>query len=210
MKNIEIIRNESATAAEKLAAIISTTTNSRHPAEDAEKLLEKFGSIANVIESPAEALAQTTGKATAEKLAAILPIVRLYEREKSRDPEKITNARDLEAYCKSLVMGEQAESFYIIAVNSQCHVLGARKISQGDIAEVSAYPRQIARAALDLNAFAIFLCHNHPGGTCAPSAEDIATTLQIKKLLDALSIKLLDHMVIAGSQGYSLRQHGDF
>lgn len=147
MKNIEIIRNESATAAEKLTAIISTTTNSRHPAEDAKKLLEKFGSIANVIESPADALAQITGKATAEKLAAILPIMRLYEREKTRDPEKIANSRDLEAYCKSLVMGEQTESFYIIAVNSQCHVLGARKISQGDIAEVSAYPRQIARAA---------------------------------------------------------------
>lgn len=210
MKNIEIIRNESATAAEKLAAIISTTTNSRHPAEDAEKLLEKFGSIANVIESPAEAIAQTTGKATAEKLAAILPIMRLYEREKTKEPEKIANSRDLESYCKSLVMGEQTESFYIIAVNSQCHVLGARQISHGDIAEVSTYPRQIIRAALDLNAFGIFLCHNHPGGTCAPSTEDIATTKQIKKLLESLNIKLLDHMIIAGSRGYSLGRHGEF
>lgn len=197
------------TPREKLAWILSSFTSTKHPYEDADKLLQTFGSLAGVLDAPRLALSKVVTKGTAEKLANVKPLVRIYEREKMENPQQIANRRDLEAYCKSLLMGERVERFYVIAVNAQCRLLGSQLVSIGSLSEVAAYPRTVVEAALNMNAHSVFLTHNHPGGTCSPSAEDIASTLQIKRLLNGLGINLLDHIIIAGTAAYSLAAHSD-
>ena len=83
------------------------------------------------------------------------------------------------------------------------------RIASGSVSEVSAYPRLVMETVLDYNAHSVFFCHNHPGGTCAPSAEDISTTLQLQRLLGGVDVMVLDHMIIAGANAYSMAQHGD-
>ena len=63
--------------------------------------------------------------------------------------------------------------------------------------------------ALNYNAHSVLLCHNHPGGTCAPSPEDISSTLQLQRLLNGVGILVLDHIIVAGSNTYSMIEHGD-
>ena len=53
------------------------------------------------------------------------------------------------------------------------------------------------------------LTHNHPGGTCAPSPENISSTIQLQRLLNGIGILLLDHVIVSGDNTYSLVQHGD-
>lgn len=208
MKPIEVINSTNATRTEQLAAILRTMAN-RNPEADARALIDHFGTLKNVLEAPEETLSNVVSKATAAKLATVLPIVRMYERELAADPELIANRRALEHFCKGILEGEQVEKFLVIAVNAQCKVIGYKVITTGSISEVAAYPRVIAKYALDVNAHSVFLSHNHPGGTCAPSKEDIATTIQIKRTLAALDILTLDHMIIAGNKGYSLAANGD-
>ena len=74
---------------------------------------------------------------------------------------------------------------------------------------MSAYPRSVVETALNYNAHSVFFCHNHPGGTCGPSAEDISSTIQLQRILNGIGILVLDHMIVAGSQSYSMSQHGD-
>lgn len=209
MKNLEIIESSTVTAAEKLTAVIRTATTDKKPAETAEKLLSRFGTIASILEAPAETLATYTSKATAEKLATLLPIFRAYEAEKASEPRTIANRKALEDFCKGILQGKQREEFHVIAVNARCQLIAEKCISKGSISECSAYPREIAKFALDVNAHSVFLTHNHPGGTCAPSAEDISSTLQIQRMLKQLGIMTLDHMIIAGINAYSMIQHGD-
>ena len=64
-------------------------------------------------------------------------------------------------------------------------------------------------AVLNFNAHSVFFCHNHPGGTCGPSPEDIATTLQLPRMLSSVDVLVLDHLIVAGSNTYSMAQHGD-
>ena len=192
-----------------LARILSTVCGSRTPNETAAKLLDSFGSFKNVMEARPEALATVVTKATAAKLAAILPAARALIAAESEEPEMIGNVRELEAYCKALVMGERAEKFYVIAVNSRCRVVGVRCIATGSLSEVAAYPRLVMETALNYNAHSVFLCHNHPGGTCAPSSEDISSTLQLQRMLRAVGIPILDHMIVAGGSTYSMAQHCD-
>ena len=210
MNNIEILNSYPATNAEKLSAIIRSTTNSRNPEADANKLLINLSSIKNVFEAPAETLAKYVSAGTAEKLAALLPIIRMYRAEEMEEPQRVTNRLELEKYCLSLTEGRQREGFYVIAVNAQCKIIATKEIAEGSTSEVAAYPREIAKFALDVNAHSVFLCHNHPGGTCAPSTEDIQTTVQIQHILNNLQIHVLDHMITANGRTYSMAQHGDF
>ena len=135
--------------------------------------------------------------------------IKLAETGESYNTQPLANRRALEAFCGRLNESEAFEKFSIIAVDAQCRPLGVYSI-QGSLAEVSAYPRVAATFALLSNAHAIFLSHNHPGGTCSPSREDIDTTLMIKRLMNMLGIQVLDHIITTPDGGaYSLAQHGD-
>ena len=142
-------------------------------------------------------------------IALVVPLARIWQRCTMPAPDRIGNSRDAESFCLSLLSGERVENFYVIALNAQCKVLGKRKISTGSLSEVSAYPRLIMETALNYNAHSVLLSHNHPGGTCAPSPEDISSTLQLQRLLNGVGILVLDHIIVAGDNTYSMVQHGD-
>lgn len=123
----------------------------------------------------------------------------------------IRNRRDFERFISPLYEDSAFEEFRVIAVDSQCRIIAETVISEGNLSEVSAYPRKIAAFALLANAHSIFMSHNHPGGTCAPSVEDIRSTIQIEKAMQLFDIPVLDHMIYAGPDKlYSMKQHGDF
>ena len=176
-----------------------------------EKLRDEFGSFKGILEAKPVQLMKVPGvtKKAATLIAMIAPLARVWERTCMQNPEKIGNSREAESFCKSLLMGERTERFYVVSLNAQCKVLGVKKISEGSLSEVSAYPRMVAEAALNYNAYSVLLCHNHPGGTCCPSPEDIQSTVQLQRMLNAMGILVLDHILVAGSNTYSMIQHGD-
>ena len=136
-------------------------------------------------------------------------MTRIWQRCSMSVPERIGDSREAESYCKSLLAGERVENFFCVALNAKCNVLGRRRISTGSLSEVSAYPRIVMETALNYNAHSVLLTHNHPGGTCAPSPEDISSTIQLQRLLNGVGILVLDHIIVANDQTYSLIQHGD-
>lgn len=176
-----------------------------------ENLFATFGSFKGLLEARPEQLLKVPGvtKKVATLVAMIVPLAKVWERANMADAGAITNRREAEAYCRSILMGERKEHFYVIAVNAQCRIIGCKLISQGSLSEVSAYPRSVVEAALNMNAHSVFFSHNHPGATCAPSPEDIASTLQLQRLLGGLGIHVLDHIIVAGASCYSMAQHSD-
>ena len=177
----------------------------------AHELLDHFGSLKGVLEARPEQLMTVDGigKQQAVLLSMVVPLTRVWHRCAMETPTRIGNSREAENYCLSILAGERTERFYVISLNAKCNVLGRRKISEGSLSEVSAYPRMVMETALNYNAHSVLLCHNHPGGTCAPSPEDIASTLQLQRLLNGVGILVLDHVIVAGDRTYSMIQHGD-
>ncbi len=177
----------------------------------AHELLDTFGSLKAVFEARPEALMRVrgVGEAQATMIAMAVSLARVWEIRSGEELKRITNRRELEQYCRSMLLGERNERFYVICVDAQCRVLGTRKISEGSLSEVSAYPRSVVETALNYNAHSVFFCHNHPGGTCAPSTEDIASTIQLQRILNGVGVLVLDHVIIAGTQAYSMSAHGD-
>ena len=177
----------------------------------AEALIDEFGSLKGVLEAREEQLVKIRGigRRTASTIRMILPFVRAWEKASLTDPQRIGNPKEAERYCKGLLMGLRNEQFYVICLNRRCRVLGRRRISEGSLSEVNAYPRIIVETALNYNANSVLLCHNHPGGTKQPSAEDISSTLVLQRLLGSVGIPVLDHIIVAGNGCYSMIQHGD-
>ena len=177
----------------------------------AHELLDRFGSLKGVLEARPEQLMTVDGigKQQAVLLRMVVPLTRVWHRCAMETPTRIGNSREAENYCLSILAGERTERFYVISLNAKCNVLGRRKISEGSLSEVSAYPRMVMETALNYNAHSVLLCHNHPGGTCAPSPEDISSTLQLQRLLNGVGILVLDHVIVAGDRTYSMIQHGD-
>ena len=177
----------------------------------AHALLDEFGSMKGVLEARPEQLMQVEGigKAQATLISMVVPLTRVWHRCAMEKPDRIGNSREAENYCLSILAGERTERFYVISLNAKCNVLGRRKISEGSLSEVSAYPRMVMETALNYNAHSVLLCHNHPGGTCAPSPEDISSTIQLQRLLNGVGILVLDHIIVAADRTYSMIQHGD-
>ena len=183
----------------------------RNPESVAETLLETFGSLKGVFEARPEALLNVPGvnAKIAGMVSMIIPLVRKWAELANDSPERINNTSVAENYCKRMLAGSRDESMWVICVDAQCRVVGKRRISDGTLSECEAYPRKIAETALNYNAHSVLLTHNHPGGTCAPSAEDVSSTLLIQRMLNAMNILVLDHIIVAGAKTYSMIQHGD-
>ncbi len=195
----------------EILQLLISYTGGEKSAKLAEKLLDTFGSLKGVLEARPEQLQMVRGigARTSSLISLMVPMVRTWTRLCQQIPDRISNSREAENYCLSLLAGERLENFYVIALNAKCNVLGRRKISTGSLSEVSAYPRLVLETALNYNAHSVLLSHNHPGGTCAPSPEDISSTLQLQRLLNGIGILVLDHIVVAGDRTYSMIQHGD-
>ena len=199
------------TDSEILSSVLSYAPGTKARAGLVARLLDAFGSLKAVLEARPEQLLSVEGmnKTRTSLISLMVPMARVWQRCSMAVPDRIGNSREAETYCLSLLAGERVENFYVIALNAKCNVLGRRRISTGSLAEVSAYPRLVMETALNYNAHSVLLTHNHPGGTCAPSPEDISSTIQLQRLLNGVGILVLDHIIIAGDRSYSLVQHGD-
>lgn len=194
-----------------LTTVLSYAKGSKDTAGLVSRLFDTFGSLKAILEARPEQLMSVDGMtlSRASMISLVVPLTRVWYRCAMTVPDRIGNSREAENYCLSLLAGERLENFYVVALNAKCNVLGKRRISMGSLSECAAYPRLVMETALNYNVHSVLLCHSHPGLTCAPSPEDISSTLQLQRLLNGVGILVLDHIIVAGDRTYSLVQHGD-
>ncbi|MFL0797098.1 MAG: DNA repair protein RadC [Cellvibrionaceae bacterium] len=111
-------------------------------------------------------------------------------------------------YLKVRLGDMEREVFCMIYLDSQHGILGFEEIFQGTIDAAVVYPREVVKAALNKNAAAVILSHNHPSGSLEPSQADIDITKRIGAALGTVDIRLLDHLVVCGDDISSLAERG--
>jgi DNA repair protein RadC len=95
-----------------------------------------------------------------------------------------------------------------LLLDTKHRLLGHRLISVGSVDHTFMSPREIFRDALDANASAIVVAHNHPSGDPEPSRDDEAVTRRLVKAGEILGVDVLDHLVVAGDRWVSLARRG--
>ena len=176
----------------------------------AHDLLDTFGSLKGVLEARPEQLLSVkgVGEETATLLSLIIPLFRKYQECLCAERKTLFRRVEAEKYCSALLAGLRSERFYVISVSTAVEVLGQRAVSEGSLNEVVAYPRLVVETALNYNAFGVILCHDHPGGVAEPSPDDVAVTQSIEAVLRHLGIRLIDHIIVAGGETYSMSLNG--
>lgn len=94
---------------------------------------------------------------------------------------------------------QQNEVFCVMFLDTRHRILSIEDLFHGTIDGCEVHPRVVAKRALELNAAAVILGHQHPSGNPEPSAADRAVTARLRKALETLDIRLLDHFVIGGA-----------
>lgn len=112
---------------------------------------------------------------------------------------------DLRRYLTVSMGSLPEERLRVLFLDAARTLLADEQLQQGTLAYMSIYPRTIFRRALELNAAAIILVHNHPSGDPAPSEEDIGATAIIEQIGRSLDIALLDHIVVTASETHHMR-----
>jgi len=103
---------------------------------------------------------------------------------------------------------EEREVFAVLFLNNQNQLIEYKRMFLGTIRSVEVHPREIIRTAMELNACAFILSHNHPSGSSEPSQEDRNVTVQIEKVANLLQLKLLDHIVVGKGTTVSFAERG--
>jgi len=98
--------------------------------------------------------------------------------------------------------------FLVIYLNGRNQILKLEELFEGTLSTSAVYPREVVKRALDNNAAAIVLVHNHPSGNSTPSQDDLAITKKLKEATQSIDVSVHDHLIIAGNDVYSFADHG--
>jgi len=169
----------------------------------AKALIGRFGSFADVVTADYQALLDAGGLGPAS--ATVLKVVREAAVRMARAPvlgrPVLTTWEQLLDYCSAAMATLPTEQFRLLFLDRK-NVLIADELQQkGTIDHTPLYPREVVKRALELQASAIIMVHNHPSGDPTPSRADIEMTRLVREALAALGIALHDHLVI-GRKGH--------
>lgn len=125
------------------------------------------------------------------------------EGELLNSPDKVRDALN------GLGLVADREVFGVLWLNSAHRVMRHETLFTGTLASCMVYPREVIKSALAVNAAACIVYHNHPSGNMLPSAADDVTTDNLKKALDVVQVKLLDHFILTPTgPKYSYAERG--
>ena len=148
------------------------------------------------------------GEAKAVSIAAALELGRRRRFAETAQQPKIKNSTDAFEYFYMRMSDIEHEQFWVMMLNPANKVIKLVKVGDGGVNNISADPKRIFKIALEFNATALMLCHNHPSGSVAPSKKDIELTQSLVKAGKLLEIKILDHIVIGIDKYFSFADSG--
>ncbi|MEP2103584.1 MAG: JAB domain-containing protein [Parasphingorhabdus sp.] len=171
-------------------------------------LLNEFGSIGRILSESEEALRRVLGSQNAV-IGLLIATEKLFMAQLRNElPKKLISTTDekLIRYLQASMGSLAIETMRVLFLDNANHLISDQVFGHGSPRKVVVPPRSILKRSLELNASAIILVHNHPGGDAKPSPSDVKFTMLIKMLCRELEIKLHDHIVIAGNKWSSFRK----
>ena len=129
-----------------------------------------------------------------------------YMTDLTRFKKQITSTREARDYLLPRFIGLTNECVYLLCLDKSGRILHGDFINEGTVDISTLSPRTIVEIALRVGASRIILSHNHPRGFALPSSSDVASTLELKNLLETLGIELADHLIVSENDCVSLRE----
>ena len=136
------------------------------------------------------------------QMAQQLAMSRLSKGRALTEPKQVFN------HLQTLLQYHEYEVFALLLLDSKHRVIGFRELFRGTLDGASVYPREVVKIALEHNAAAVIMVHNHPSGDPEPSQADRTLTTILKNALNMVGTRILDHVVVGHEGCASLAERG--
>lgn len=176
--------------------------------ELAHALIDRFGSLAGVLDASADELCKVKG--VGEHCAVLLTLLpglaRYYQTQRSRVSDLIHTPEQAASVLEPYFFGAKNEMVYVLCLDGKNKVLGVRKVAEGSIYASDINIRRIVEECMGLRAAKLYLAHNHPSNLALPSQQDWRSTDTIRAALAAVGLTLVDHLIFVDGDAISLNQ----
>jgi DNA repair protein RadC len=196
--------------AELLALFLGAGRRGQSAVELGRALLVRHGGLKTLLELPPRALTSEPGlgDAAATRLHAALELGRRYLACDIDRPGALTDPAACGTYLRARLRGYAYEVFAGLFLDNRHRPIAFEELFRGSIHGASVYPREVVRRCLAHNAAAVIFAHNHPSGIAEPSQADREITQQLKRALDLIEVRVLDHFVVGSATVTSMAERG--
>ena len=176
----------------------------------AKELLQRFGSLAGVLNANPAALQQVkgVGETSAAALKSVAIAARRMARSEVSEQPILGSWQSLLDYLAIDMAHLTVERVRVLYLDTRNRLIDDHHVGDGSIDEAAIHPREVIRRAMDLGASALILVHNHPSGSPEPSRADIQITRKIAEAGRLLGVTVHDHVIIGREGHVSLRTKG--
>ena len=196
--------------AELLALLLRTGMKGTGVLQLADQVLSRHGGFQGLLHADVADLRGIKGLGPAKRaeLAAVIEMARRALSQRLAASPVFDAPAAVKDYVQ-LQLGELPhEVFAVLFLDSQHRLLALEEMFRGTLAQTSVYPREVVRRAMSRNAAAVILAHNHPSGMAEPSRADEILTQALKNALALVDVRVLDHLVVAGTTAVSFAERG--
>ncbi|AYD64457.1 DNA repair protein RadC [Achromobacter sp. B7] len=138
----------------------------------------------------------------------ILEAARQIIDQKIRRGASFTSPSEVKDYLKAKLSGYEREVFAVMLMDTKHCLIEDVELFQGTIDQAAVYPREVVKLAMQHNAAAMIISHNHPSGNPEPSRADELLTKRLKEALALVDVRVLDHIIVAGNDATSFAERG--
>ncbi|MDB6452669.1 RadC family protein [Falsirhodobacter sp. 20TX0035] len=173
-------------------------------------LLDTFGDLNRVVTAPPSRLMMVkgVGEAVVQDLKILEAVAQRMMRARVMHRPVLSSWDALVDYCHTAMAHRETEQFRVLYLDRKNVLIADEEQGKGTVDHVPVYPREVMKRALELNASAIIVVHNHPSGDPTPSQADISMTIQIQDAGQVLGVTLHDHLIIGKERELSFRSAG--
>ncbi len=196
--------------AELLAIFLRTGVAGKSAVDLARELLAAFGGLRPLLNASREAFCEGVGLGDAKyaQLQAVLEMARRHLRETLERGEAFTSPGAVRSYLQARLRDQPREVFLVLFLDTRHRLIAAEELFLGTLGEATVHPREVVRRAMQHNAAALIVAHNHPSGVAEPSRADEHLTQRLKEALGLLDVRLLDHFIVGDGETLSLAERG--
>lgn len=195
--------------AELLAILLRTGVRGCDVLGLSREILAKFKGWRGIAGASLHDLAKMKGLGPAKSaiLMAVMEIGKRQLREEVIGKNIIKDPDSVIQYLYACLRDKKREVFKVLFLSKSNQVLDEKDLFQGTVDQAAVHPREVVREAIEHHAASVILVHNHPSGRVQPSAEDREITRKIQSACEAVSIKVLDHIIVGDNQYFSFSEY---
>jgi DNA repair protein RadC len=196
--------------AELLALLLRTGLPGKNALQMGQELVDTFGGVAGLLNTPAEALKKIKGLGPAKRaeIVAVLELARRALASQLQQKTIFSDAQAIRDYLQLQLGGRDHEIFAVLFLDTSHRLIVLEEMFRGTLTQTSVYPREVVVRALALNAAHVVLAHNHPSGSAQASRADEAITQTLKAALALIDVRVLDHFIVTATEAVSMAELG--